>query len=96
LLALSKDLPRLWNHPAASTGTRKRILRALLNEIVVTVEADRLHLLLHWQDCDHTRLEVAKNRTGELPPTRRRRRAYYRKRMHFLLVAWLTSASLQT
>jgi excisionase family DNA binding protein len=65
LLALAEDLPRLWNHPAASAGTRKRILRAVLNEIVVTVEADRLHLLLHWQGGDHTRLEVVKNRTGE-------------------------------
>jgi excisionase family DNA binding protein len=65
LLALAEDLPRLWNHPAASAGTRKRILRAVLNEIVVTVEADRLHLLLHWQGGDHTRLEVMKTRTGE-------------------------------
>ena len=48
LLALAEDLPRLWNHPAASAGTRKRILRAVLNEIVVTLEPDRLHLLLHW------------------------------------------------
>ena len=65
LLALADDLPRLWNHPAASAGTRKRILRAVLNEIVVTVEADRLHLVLHWQGGDHTRLEVVKNRVGE-------------------------------
>jgi excisionase family DNA binding protein len=65
LLALADDLPRLWNHPAASAGTRKRILRAVLNEIVVTVEPDRLHLLLHWQGGDHTRLEVVKNRAGQ-------------------------------
>ena len=65
LLALADDLSRLWNHPAASAGTRKRILRAVLNEIVVTVEPDRLRLLLHWQGGDHTRLEVVKNRTGQ-------------------------------
>ena len=65
LLALADDLPQLWNHPAASNETRKRILRAVLKEIVVTVEADRLHLVLHWQGGDHTRLEVAKNRTGQ-------------------------------
>ena len=65
LLALADDLPRLWNHPAASSETRKRILRAVLNEIIVTVEADRLRLVLHWQGGDHTRLEVAKNRTGQ-------------------------------
>jgi len=61
LLALADDLPQLWNHPAASAETRKRILRAVLNEIVVTAE----HLMLHWQGGDHTRLEVVKNRTGQ-------------------------------
>jgi excisionase family DNA binding protein len=65
LLALADDLPRLWNHPAASSETRKRILRAVLKEIIVTVEGDRLRLLLHWQGGDHTWLEVAKNRTGQ-------------------------------
>jgi hypothetical protein len=65
LMALADDLPQLWNHPAASSETRKRILRAVLKEIIVTVEADRLRLVLHWQGGDHTRLEVAKNRTGQ-------------------------------
>jgi excisionase family DNA binding protein len=65
VLALADDLPRLWNHSAASAGTRKRILRAVLNEIVVTVEPDRLQLLLHWQGGDHTRLEVVKTRAGQ-------------------------------
>ena len=37
----------------------------MLDEIVVTVEPDRLHLLLHWQGGDHTRLEVVKNRAGQ-------------------------------
>jgi hypothetical protein len=41
------------------------ILRAVLKEIVVTVEPDRLHLMLHWQGGDHTRLEVVKNRIGQ-------------------------------
>jgi excisionase family DNA binding protein len=65
LLALADDLPRLWNHPAASSETRKRILRTVLKEIIVTVEASRLRLVLHWQGGDHTRLEVVKNRTGQ-------------------------------
>jgi excisionase family DNA binding protein len=65
LLALTDDLPRLWNHPAASAETRKRILRAVLKEIIVSVEPDRLHLTLHWQGGDHTRLEVVKNRAGQ-------------------------------
>ena len=44
---------------------RKRILRTVLKEIVVTIEGDRLRLMVHWQGGDHTRLEVVKNRIGQ-------------------------------
>ncbi|WP_244426149.1 recombinase family protein [Mesorhizobium amorphae] len=58
LMALADDLPALWNHPAASVETRKRILRTVLKEIVVTAESGRLHLVLHWQGGgDHSQLE---------------------------------------
>jgi excisionase family DNA binding protein len=65
LMALAGDLPALWNDAAASIETRKRIVRAVLKEIIVTVETGRLHLVLHWQGGDHTRLEVLKNRLGQ-------------------------------
>jgi len=65
LLALATDLPRLWNHPGGSRATRKRILRAVLEEIIVTVEPGQLRLKLHWKGGDHTTLEVVKNRTGQ-------------------------------
>jgi len=65
LLALAADLPCLWNHPAASAATRKRILRSVLEEIIVTVEPGRLLLKLHWKGGDHTALEVVKNRPGQ-------------------------------
>jgi excisionase family DNA binding protein len=65
LLELADDLPRVWNHPDASIEIRKRILRAVLTEIVVTIEGDRLRLVMHWQGGDHTRLEVVKNRIGQ-------------------------------
>jgi excisionase family DNA binding protein len=65
LLALAEDLPQLWNHAAASSEIRKRILRAVLAEIVVTIEADRLCLVLHWHGGDHTRLEVLKAPSGQ-------------------------------
>jgi excisionase family DNA binding protein len=64
ILELATDLPRLWNHPSASAAARKRILRALLEEIIVTVESGRLLLKLHWKGGDHTALQVAKNRVG--------------------------------
>jgi DNA invertase Pin-like site-specific DNA recombinase len=63
--ALGAELPRLWNHPAASAETRKRILRTVLEEVVVTVEPGQLSLKLHWKGGDHTALTVAKNRAGQ-------------------------------
>ena len=35
LMALGADVERAWSHPAATAATRKRILRACLDEIVV-------------------------------------------------------------
>ena len=65
LLALADDLPRVWHHPSTPVEIRKRILRAVLKEIVVTLDGARLCLILHWQGGDHTRLEVVKNRCGQ-------------------------------
>ncbi len=63
-LALGADLERAWNHPNATPETRKRILRAVLSEVVVNVEGDLINMLLHWQGGDHTALAVRKNRSG--------------------------------
>jgi excisionase family DNA binding protein len=65
ILALGSDLPQLWSHPGATVMTRKRILRTLLEEIVVTSDLNRLHLKLHWKGGDHTALEVPRNRVGQ-------------------------------
>ena len=40
LMRLGHDLELAWSLPAATSATRKRILRAALNEIVVRVEAN--------------------------------------------------------
>ena len=65
LMALAEDLPRTWNHPAAPVETRKRILRAVVEEIVVNVGPAHLHLKIHWKGGEHTSLEVPKNRHGQ-------------------------------
>ncbi|HYN10556.1 MAG TPA: recombinase family protein [Vicinamibacterales bacterium] len=65
LLQMGSDLEAAWEHPSATAATRKRIIRAVLNEIVVRVEEDQIQLLLHWQCGDHTALSVRKNRTGQ-------------------------------
>jgi DNA invertase Pin-like site-specific DNA recombinase len=65
LLQMGADLEAAWHHPAATAVTRKRIIRVVLREVVARVEDDQIHLLLHWQGGDHTRLTVRKNRRGQ-------------------------------
>lgn len=64
LLSLGEDLEAAWSHPGATAETRKRILRAVLEEVVATLTEQRIELLLHWRGSDHTRLSVPRNRTG--------------------------------
>ena len=65
LLALGRDLPRAWHSVGASVETRKKILRLLIEEIVVDVAADNIELVIHWQGGAHTRLSVKKNKAGQ-------------------------------
>lgn len=65
LLALGADLERAWNAPGATSATRKRIVRTLIEEIIVRVEDDALNLIVRWQGGDHTALRVRKNRAGQ-------------------------------
>jgi excisionase family DNA binding protein len=64
LMRLGADLEQAWSHPAATTATRKRIVRAVLNEIVVRIADGYVDLVLHWQGGDHTALRVKKNAVG--------------------------------
>jgi hypothetical protein len=70
LMALGADLELAWLHPAATAGTRKRILRAALTEIVVRRDGAIIHAALHWQGGDHTELHVKQrpNAAGRYNP----------------------------
>ena len=65
LLSIGADLPRAWEHPNASNESRKRILRAVLKEIVVRMTETHLELMVHWQGGDHTPLSIVRNRVGQ-------------------------------
>jgi hypothetical protein len=65
LMQLGSDLARFWSHPAATSATRKRIVRAALSEIVVRVEAGYIEMILHWQRGAHTALKVKMNGVGK-------------------------------
>jgi DNA invertase Pin-like site-specific DNA recombinase len=65
LMQLGTDLALAWSHPAATSATRKRIVRAALSEIVVRVETEHIEMILHWQGGDHTALKLKKNGAGK-------------------------------
>jgi DNA invertase Pin-like site-specific DNA recombinase len=51
VMALARDLPRLWHAPTTQSKDRKRMLRLLIKEITVEKTADPKILLVHirWQ-----------------------------------------------
>jgi len=55
----------LWCHGAAPFDLKKRIVRAVIKEIVVYVEAATLRVLVHWQGGQHTELNLSKRKAGE-------------------------------
>lgn len=66
LLELGRDLRILWDHPATTAALKKRLLRTVIEEIVVNISEDppRLHMRLHWSGGVHTEVTIAKNATG--------------------------------
>jgi hypothetical protein len=67
LVNLGADLPRLWDHPAASVELKKRILRTVLEEIVINSYEEPPHheLHLHWKGGVHTQLSVPRYSRGQ-------------------------------
>jgi DNA invertase Pin-like site-specific DNA recombinase len=68
LLELGSDLRELWNHPQAPMTLKKRILRTVLEEIIIDIrdkDPPEVHLRLHWAGGSHTELVVLKNRSGQ-------------------------------
>jgi excisionase family DNA binding protein len=68
VLRLAEDFPRVWDHPSTDIRTRKRIVRLLIEEIVVKVlpgAREQIELTIHWKGGKHTQLVIARNRTGQ-------------------------------
>lgn len=66
LKELSGDVRALWNHPQAPIPLKKRILRTLIEEIVVQrdTESSEHRLQVHWAGGVHTEVRVARNKIG--------------------------------
>lgn len=64
---LASNLEALWNDPQADERTKKRLLRALIREIVVDIDeqTSEVVLLIHWKGGVHTPLRLPRRRRGE-------------------------------
>jgi len=67
LLSLAEDLPAVWNSPATEAGLKQRIVRILVEELVVDVDEEKkeIELLIHWAGGRHSELRVSKRGRGQ-------------------------------
>lgn len=67
LLALATDVPALWRDPATDIRLKKRLVRALIAELLVDVDeaAARIDVVVRWAGGVHSTLAVRKHRTGQ-------------------------------
>jgi Recombinase/Recombinase zinc beta ribbon domain len=63
---LAGDLAAVWNHPASDARLKKRIVRALVEEVIVDMDAEggEIMAVLHWRGGVHTELRMARKRRG--------------------------------
>jgi len=63
---LADDLETVWNDPNSDARLKKRIVRALIREVVVDIDnaAGEVVLVIHWQGGAHTELRVARRKRG--------------------------------
>jgi len=67
LRALAEDLPRVWHDPGSDARLKKRLVRTLIDELLVDVSADesRLDVIVRWTGGQHSALDVRKKRKGQ-------------------------------
>ena len=60
-----RNLHDVWWHPQADPQLKKRILRTIIEEIVISIEEQTtVRLVIHWAGGEHSCRRFAKNRTG--------------------------------
>jgi DNA invertase Pin-like site-specific DNA recombinase len=67
LVGLAQDLETAWSAPTTTMRTRQRLVRVLIEEIVVDVDDSTREVVLaiHWKGGQHSELRVRKPGTGE-------------------------------
>jgi hypothetical protein len=64
--SLAGDLEAVWKHPETDARLKKRIVRTLIEEIVVDVDgqAGEIIAVVHWKGGVHTELRIPRRRRG--------------------------------
>ena len=62
--SLGADVAAIWHAPTADVRLKKRIIRSVIEEIVVDTTERELSLIVHWKGGVHTELVVRRRRRG--------------------------------
>jgi excisionase family DNA binding protein len=67
LLSLAQDLPAIWKSPSTDMRLKQRLVRILIDEIVVDVDekSSEVVLVIHWSGGRHSEHRVKKNGIGK-------------------------------
>jgi recombinase-like zinc beta ribbon protein len=60
ILALSQDLPTVWNAPTTTSAERKQLLRLLVKDVTLTRRETTLAIAIRWQTQACTLLEIGR------------------------------------
>ena len=66
-LALSKDIPLIWDHPGTDVTLKKRIMRTLIENVLVDVDPEKglIDVIIHWKGGIHSELQVRRRKRGQ-------------------------------
>jgi hypothetical protein len=66
-LELASELEAVWQNPNSDIRLKKRIVRALIEEIVADVDpvAGKVNLVIHWKGGTHTQLCLPRRQRGQ-------------------------------
>jgi excisionase family DNA binding protein len=70
-VGLAEELETIWANPESNARLKKRIVRTLMREVIVDLNAERSEVVLtiHWQGGVHTELRVPRRRRGSITST---------------------------
>jgi DNA invertase Pin-like site-specific DNA recombinase len=63
--SLGADVARIWHAPTTDVRLKKRIVRAVIEEIVADTSEREVTLVVHWKGGIHTELNVLRRRRGQ-------------------------------